>query len=442
MHPQGNRQTSSGRWLRRHDLLNFIATLYEGDLHAKRVLSLANATQGVLTSASLAIHAVGRGLAQAMGTLTKHGVKQVDRLLSNRGVDVWAFFAYWTPFIVAARTEVVVALDWTSFAADGQDTIVLSMVTGHGRATPLLWKTVASSTLKGNQRRYEYELLCRLREVLPAGVKVTVVADRGFADCKLFYALTTELAFEYVIRLRGDIYVTNARGERRAAAAWVGAGGRARRLVGARVTDAYELPVGVVVCVHDPKMDEPWCLVASEATIPTRVLIRYYGKRWGIEAGFRDIKDMRFGMGLTPLYVKNARGSTTARSVRGELKALASLGSRSPRTVNHGRQPAARVLRCAPALRVTAAADRAGSPCGPAGRLALDPLPGSATPASHSVVAENRRQTPEWDRVHLPDRGFAVARTIRKHAVGILAYLDTRMTERARGRTHPARPTG
>ena len=146
--------------------------------------------------------------------------------------------------------------------------------------------------------------------------------------------------------------------------------------------------------------------------------------------------------GLTPLYVKNARGSTTARSVRGELKALASLGSRSPRTVNHGRQPAARVLRCAPALRVTAAADRAGSPCAPAGRLALDPLPGSATPASHSVVAENRRQTPEWDRVHLPDRGFAVARTIRKHAVGILAYLDTRMTERARGRTHPARPTG
>ena len=442
MHLHQNPPASSGQWLRRHDLLNFITTLYEGDLHAKRVLSLANATLGVLTSASLAIHAVGRGLAQALGTLTKHGVKQVDRLLSNRGLNVWAFFAYWTPFIVGARTEVVVALDWTSFAADGQDTIVLSMVTGHGRATPLLWKTVGSSTLKGNQRRYEYELLCRLREVLPAGVKVTVVADRGFADCKLFYALTTELAFEYVIRLRGDIYVTNARGERRAAAAWVGAGGRARRLVGARVTDAYELPVGVVVCVHDPKMDEPWCLVASEATIPTRVLIRYYGKRWGIEAGFRDIKDMRFGMGLTPLYVKNARGSTTARSVRGELKALASLGSRSPRTVNHGRQPAARVLRCAPALRVTAAADRAGSPCGPAGRLALDPLPGSATPASHSVVAENRRQTPEWDRVHLPDRGFAVARTIRKHAVGILAYLDTRMTERARGRTHPARPTG
>ena len=84
-----------------------------------------------------------------MGTLTKHGVKQVDRLLSNRGVDVWTFFGYWTPYVVGVRTEVVVALDWTSFAADGQDTIVLSMLTSHGRATPLLWKTVASSTPTG-----------------------------------------------------------------------------------------------------------------------------------------------------------------------------------------------------------------------------------------------------------------------------------------------------
>ena len=52
--------------LRRDDISEFIAKMYEGDLHAKRVLSLSNATLGVLTSASLAIHAVGQGLAQAM----------------------------------------------------------------------------------------------------------------------------------------------------------------------------------------------------------------------------------------------------------------------------------------------------------------------------------------------------------------------------------------
>jgi len=293
------------RVLQRDEIMTFITRLYDGDLHAKRVLSLANATLGVLTSASLAVHAVGQGLAQALGKLSKHGVKQVDRLLSNQGVDVWTFFAYWVGYMVGARREVVVALDWTSFARDGHETIVLSMLTGHGRATPLLWKTVQASGLKGQRNTHEDELLHRLRAVMPEGVKVTVVADRGFADCSLFQYLAQELCFEYVIRLRGNIYVTNAKGERRKASQWVGAGGRSRTLRGAAVSERNGYEVGTVVCVQDKDMKEPWCLVASEAKVATRTLIRYYAKRWGIETSFRDIKDMRFGMGLGAMRISS-----------------------------------------------------------------------------------------------------------------------------------------
>jgi len=214
---------------RQKDIVRVLDSIYEGDLHAKRVLSLSNATLGVLTSASLAVHAIGQGLAHAQGTLSKHGVKQVDRLLSNQGIDAWAFFAYWVPYVVGSRPKVVAALDWTSFAHDGQDTIVLSMLTSHGRATPLVWKTVRSSTLKGHQTDYEDAVLHRLYEVLPEGVEVTVVADRGFADCKLLKYLADELGFGYVIRLRGQYYVTDSKGEQRKAAKWVGRGaGRAR----------------------------------------------------------------------------------------------------------------------------------------------------------------------------------------------------------------------
>ena len=39
--------------LPRKKIADFIDNLYDGDLHAKRVLSLANATLGVLVSASL-----------------------------------------------------------------------------------------------------------------------------------------------------------------------------------------------------------------------------------------------------------------------------------------------------------------------------------------------------------------------------------------------------
>lgn len=296
--------TQQAAVLRRDDISAFIAKMYEGDLHAKRILSLSNATLGVLTSASLAIHAVGQGLAQAMGTLSKHGVKQVDRLLSNEGIDVERFFGYWVPYMVSARPEIVVALDWTSFARDGHETIVLSMLTGHGRATPLMWHTVQAATLKGNQRRYEDELLRALRQAIPAGVKVTVVADRGFGNGPVIRCVSEELGFEYVLRIRGDFHVTNAKGERRLASDWVGVKGRSRTLRGATVTDS-EVAVGTVVCVHAKAMKESWCIVASEEKIATRTLIRYYAKRWGIETSFRDIKDMRFGMGMSAMRIRH-----------------------------------------------------------------------------------------------------------------------------------------
>ena len=60
----------------------------------------------------------------------------------------------------------------TSLVTGPTGKIPLSMVTGHGRATPLLWKTVVSSTLKGNQRRYERLLRSRSTCFTPCLVNV------------------------------------------------------------------------------------------------------------------------------------------------------------------------------------------------------------------------------------------------------------------------------
>ena len=53
----------------------------------------------------------------------------------------------------------MVSMDWTDFDADGQSTIAVNLITDHGRATPLLWKTVDKSTLKNNRARYEDQIL-------------------------------------------------------------------------------------------------------------------------------------------------------------------------------------------------------------------------------------------------------------------------------------------
>ena len=106
---------------------------------------VANRTQGVLTAAPSwldfrqPVVDLKRGLRAPAGVvasqflLPKDGVSKPGAAAEQSRRDLF--------FDTGRRRrrphEVVVALDWTSFAADGQDTIVLSMVTGH-RATPLL----------------------------------------------------------------------------------------------------------------------------------------------------------------------------------------------------------------------------------------------------------------------------------------------------------------
>ena len=281
----------------------FLGGVFGQDLHAKRVQSLAGATLGAMRSCSLAVSLIGQGLALARGLKTKHAVKQVDRLLSNPGIDVDALLPHWVRHVVGQRPAITVAMDWTEFAADGQATLMLSLLCSHGRATPLFWLSVETATLKDRRNGYEHQALVRLAEALPIAIKVCLVADRGFGDRKLYRLLTEELKFDFIIRFRSNITVTAADGEARPAADWVGKGGRARILRGATVTaDAY--PVPAVVCVQAKGMKELWCL-ASSTDLPPADLIKLYARRWGIECGFRDAKDPRFGMGMGEIHLSS-----------------------------------------------------------------------------------------------------------------------------------------
>jgi hypothetical protein len=282
-----------------------LAELFEHDLHAKRVLSLAHATLGVIESASLAVHTIGRALATARGLQPRHAVKQVDRLLSNEGVNVWHLFRRWVPFVLAERKEAVVALDWTDFDADDQCTIAASLITTHGRTTPLVWKTHRKSDLAGKRNEWEDELLTYLRDLIPADVTVTILADRGFGDQKL-YQLLDELGFAYVIRFREVIAVTDpATGERRKAGEWLSRLGTAKQIRGALVTGRQK-PVGAVVCVKRKGMKEKWCLATSFGEAKASEVINLYARRFTIEENFRDVKDLRFGMGLSSTRIKSA----------------------------------------------------------------------------------------------------------------------------------------
>lgn len=141
--------------------------MYGHDLHAKRVDSLCAATLGVMIGASLAVAMIGQALTQARGLVTKHAIKQVDRLLSNVGIDVRESFARWVPHLVGSRNDIVVAMDWTDLDGDDQTTLALNLVTDHGRAIPLLWLSVWKEELKEQRNDIKNTCLRRLSEVFP-----------------------------------------------------------------------------------------------------------------------------------------------------------------------------------------------------------------------------------------------------------------------------------
>jgi hypothetical protein len=198
---------------------------------------------------------------------------------------------------------VLIALDWTDFDKDDHTTLVASLITKHGRATPLLWKTVKKSSLSGSRNRYEDELLEHLRDSLPEGVRATLLADRGFGDQER-YRKISDLGLDYVIRFREGILVTDQWGDRKPASDWLSSTGRAKMHKDVAVTeDCYVVPA--IVLAHDKGMKESWCLATSRQDKTASEIVKWYGKRFTIEETFRDTKNGHLGMGLSATHIRN-----------------------------------------------------------------------------------------------------------------------------------------
>lgn len=286
---------------RRAEVRQHVGEIIGEQMHAKRVDSVADGVTGALEASSMSIAAIGTGLAVNAGLNPKHSIKQYDRLLSNDRFDLGTTFPAWVRYVVAERSSIVVAMDWTEFDRDDQSTLSISLLTKHGRATPLVWRTVLKSELKDQRNALEDALVHQLLGCLPVGVKVTLVADRGFGD-QAFYEFLAANRVDFVIRFRADILVTSAKGETKAASGWLTPSGRAKMLRQAAVT-GDKTSVGAVVVVHDKSMKEPWCLATSLADAKSRELINLYARRFKIEETFRDQKDPRFGFGLSQVRI-------------------------------------------------------------------------------------------------------------------------------------------
>jgi hypothetical protein len=280
-----------------------MAELVGEDLHALRVLSLANGVAGVLVAAVLSIHAIGQAYAQLAGIKPKSGVKQLDRLLSNTGIDLDVVQQRWVEYVVGNHPSIIIAMDWTDFDDDDHTTLCAYLVTTHGRAMPLAWKTTNKSALKTHQTALEEEMIERLHGWIPQATGVTLLADRGFGKQEL-YKLLESYHWDYVIRFRDNIVVEH-NGEAKPGAAWVAPNGRARLLDDAKVT-RKRTAIPAVVTVKAKHMKDPWVLATTLRNTTATEVVKLYGRRFSIEETFRDTKDIHFGMGLSATHIRDA----------------------------------------------------------------------------------------------------------------------------------------
>jgi len=287
------------------NIFSYTGRIFDTDLHLARLKSISRGVGALLQADTLAIAAIGRALGEVQGIKAKSGIKQIDRLLSNNGFDLEQyFFKKWVRYLVGQREKIVVAMDWTDFDKDGHSTLAIHLITRHGRASALVWKTFSKKDLKGNRNDFEDEVLVLLKNCLPENVRATVLADRGFGDVKL-YAFLRELGFDFVIRFKGNTKI-KSQNQIKKAKSWLLTTGEALKLTGVHVTgEGYYLPA--FVCVHDIKMKDAWFLAVSDTELTASEAVKLYGRRFSIEEKFRDIKDPHFGMGLSQTRISSTR---------------------------------------------------------------------------------------------------------------------------------------
>ena len=264
-------------------------------MHVKRARSVALAVVGAMYAVKWTVAEIGRGMARARGVSPKHAIKQFDRLLSNEGFDLNDAFRASVGFLLGGRKKIVVAIDWTDFDADDQSTVSINLITLHGRATPLVWKTFRKSDIRDNRNSHEDEVLYLLRDALPKGVNVIVLADRGFGSVDFYAHLKEYLGWDFVVRFRGDVKVYVDGGVVKAAEL-VQRGRNIIDLPSAKITNK-QFAIRVVA-THQAEMKDAWFL-ATSLKLAKSAIVRLYGRRFTIEESFRDLKDNRFGFALS-----------------------------------------------------------------------------------------------------------------------------------------------
>lgn len=215
--------------------------------------------------------------------------RRFRRWLGNQRIEVAPLYG---PLIERALREwgthtLYLALD-TSLLWNQYCLIRLSVVY-RGRAVPIVWDVLQHSSSSVTHAAYA-ALLEAVPALLPAGIKVVFLADRGFADTRLLAHLR-RLGWHFRIRIKATFSVRRPGQPACKVEDFSLAPGRALFLQHVKITAEALGSVSLALARHS-STGEYWYIVSDE---PTSVCtFEEYGRRFDIEENFLDDKSNGF----------------------------------------------------------------------------------------------------------------------------------------------------
>lgn len=297
------------------------------NIHKKRLQSLMDSVQSLLTNDALTLTLLGRSLPSK--AKTKHCIKRVDRLLGNNHLhhDRLDIYRWHCHQFCSVNAQPIVLVDWADIREYERLMVLRASIAVDGRSVTLFEQTFTFKNY--NSPRSHQQFLDNFKAVLPSHVIPIIVTDAGFRNT--WFRQVNDMGWCYLGRVRGDVnvliknqwqHIKQLFNQANSKPKYVGFTQLAKRKPLQCHLHLYkkqtpkkrkDRPKGrehfSAQAVHKKSALEPWLLATNIPTsiFSSRCIVRLYTKRMQIEETFRDLKSPQYGFGLRQSRTHNPK---------------------------------------------------------------------------------------------------------------------------------------
>jgi hypothetical protein len=300
------------------------------DMHSHRRTSFFAGVSSLLRFKRLTVSGLGQGIKNK--TKVKHNINRMNRLVGNEKlyeerIDLYSCLAQ---ELIKGLETVVILVDWSAVTPGGREQLIRASVAVKGRGITIYEAVYTDKTY--NSPKAHKEFLDGLKQVLPEGCVPIIVSDAGFRVP--WFKLVKSYGWNFVGRVRTPSHCQIGDETEWTACTdfFPKANGKACYLGEGLLTIKSKFRCGFYL-IKKPKKGrvkmnlwkkrskrtnslrserterDPWLIVTSlqgGQEIADKV-IAIYASRMQIEEAFRDLKNDKWGFGLSHTRTKDTK---------------------------------------------------------------------------------------------------------------------------------------